>query len=216
MISEENIKREFGEFLCRVSELMEEMKIPLSRVQLFWSGCVNTSIYAGSTCDSIPDFLKWIQQGPYAYRGLSALLTFFCGEEGDRLMAEYEEKLKLHLRSRVITNGKRFIVKRDRDMDERNELNFLITLAKLFECTTNDISLVDASTASMEAEAKTEKELTQKEEVRFQADTPFYGYEFAFSHLMSSWFVILIKKQQRLELLHLLLKVSLHEIIVVL
>ena len=99
--------------------------------------------------NDIPSFLFAAlreKQGPYAYWHLSCLLIEFCGEEGEKLVAEYEEKLKGLLRHRVIPtqrSGKKFIVEVDGKLDLKKELNFRNTLAELFKCTPRDFILED-------------------------------------------------------------------------
>lgn len=153
--SEENAKREFGGFLCRASELMEKTNVHLPNVKLTWSAYEEDMSAEACQAGDIPSFLRALRgnQGPYAYRNLSALLTLFCGKEGEKLVAEYEKKLKRRLHSRVIPtqrNGKRFKVKVDRDLNQANELDFRNTLAKLFKCTPKDFLLEDIRTGCTE------------------------------------------------------------------
>ena len=148
---EEDAKREFGGFLCRASELMEKTKVHLPNVKLTWSAYEDDMNEDACQATDIPSFLRALRgnQGPYAYRNLSALLKLFCGEEGEKLVAEYEKKLKRQLRSRVIPtqrNGKRFKVKVDRELNHTNELDFRNTLAKLFKCKPKDFILEDIRT----------------------------------------------------------------------
>ena len=147
--SEENITREFAEFSRRASDLMEEMEVQLPKVKLTWKVYKNGEMSEeASKASDITSFLAALSgsHGPYAYRNLSALLVSFCDEKGKELVAEYEQKLKLHLYPRVIPtqqDGKRFIVKVDGKLDRTNELNFRITLGKLFKCSPKDFILED-------------------------------------------------------------------------
>ena len=154
--SEENAIREFAEFSCRASDLMEKKKVRLSKVKLTWKGYNKGEISdEASKASDITSFLDAISgtQGPYAYRNLSALLIFFCGKKGKELVAEYEQKLKLQLQPRVTPteqDGKRFVVKVDGKLDKNSEKEFRITLAKLFKCTTSDFTLEDIRTGCTE------------------------------------------------------------------
>ena len=144
---EEEVKREFGEFLHRASNLMKKMQVYLPDVKLTWSAYEEMSEEACQAND-IPSFLFALRgnQGPYAYRNLSALLILFCGEEGKKLVEEYEKKLECQLRPRVIPTqrkGKKFIVEVDGRLDETKELAFRNTLAKLFKCSPKDFILED-------------------------------------------------------------------------
>lgn len=145
--SEENVKRNFAEFLLHASNLMKKTQVDLPDVKLTWSTYKEISKEA-CQADDMPSLLRALHQGPYAYRGLSHTLTLFCGEEGEKLVAEYEEKLKDQLSSRVHEfptrrNGKRFKVKVDRELNQDNELDFRITVAKLFKCSHKDFLLED-------------------------------------------------------------------------
>ena len=144
---EEEVKQEFGEFLHRASSLMKKMQVYLPDVKLTSSAFVEMSEEACRATD-IPSFLFALRgnQGPYAYRNLSTHLTLFCGEEGTKLVEEYEKKLECLLRPRVIPTqrkGKKFIVEVDGRLDETKELAFRNTLAKLFKCSPRDFILED-------------------------------------------------------------------------
>ena len=152
---EEKAKREFGDFLHHTCELMMKMKVDLPRVKVIYSGYEGEMSEEVYRATDIPSFLLALhrKQGPYAYEKLSALLISFCGEEGKKLVAEYEENLKSQLRPRVIPTqrkGKRFIVKVDGELTHTNELDFRNTLAKLFKCTPNDFLLEDIRTGCVE------------------------------------------------------------------
>ena len=146
--SEEKVRQEFGQFLRRANNLMKEMQVDLPDVKVTWSGYVEEMSEEACRATDIPSFLLALRgnQGPYAYGNLSALLISFCGEEGEKLVAEYEEKLKCQLRPRVIPTqrkGKKFIVEVDGRLDLTKELAFRNTLAKLFKCKPKDFILED-------------------------------------------------------------------------
>ena len=154
--SEENATREFAEFLRCASDLMEKKKVKLCKVKLTWKAYRKGEISEeASKASDITSFLAALSgsQGPYAYRNLSALLISFCGKKGKKLVAEYETKLKIQLYPRVVPtqqDGKRFIVKVDGKLDWTDELDFRITLAKLFKCTPKDFILEDIRTGCTE------------------------------------------------------------------
>ena len=154
--SEENITREFAEFSRRASDLMEKKKVRLPKVKLTWKEYKEGEMSEeANKARDITSFLAALSgsHGRYAYRNLSALLVSFCGKKGKKLVAEYEQKLKLHLQPRVIPtqqDGKRFVVKVDGKLDRTNELDFRITLAKLFKCKPQDFILEDIRTGSTE------------------------------------------------------------------
>ena len=145
---EEEVKRGFGEFLHRANNLMKTMQVHLPDVKLTWSGYEEEMSDEACRASDISSFLFALRgnQGPYAYENLSALLILFCGEEGKKLVAEYEEKLECQLRPRVIPTqrkGKKFIVQVDGRLDQTKELAFRNTLAKLFKCSPKDFILED-------------------------------------------------------------------------
>lgn len=145
---------EFAKFSCDASNLMEKKKIKLSKVKLYWSASEGQMCEEADKAHDITFFLWAIfrsgSQGPYAYTDLSSLLSYFCGKEGEELVTEYERKLKHQLDRRVEQNGKEFIVKVDGELDEKKELNFRSTLAKLFNCEPEDFLLVDIRTGCTE------------------------------------------------------------------
>ena len=146
--SEENARRKFGRFLLRASQLMEKEQVDLPSLKLTWKGIKGKISKEARRAGDIKSFLMATSesQGPYAYRDLSELLTLFCKEGSREIVAEYEEELKQLLDDRVTpvrVNGMRFKVKVDRELSETNESDFRITLAKLFECTTEDFLLED-------------------------------------------------------------------------
>ena len=145
---EEKVRQEFGQFLHRANNLMKKMQVDLADVKVTWSGYEEEMSDEACQATDIPSFLLALRgkQGPYAYGKLSALLISFCGEEGNKLVAEYEEKLKCQLRPRVIPtqrNGKKFIVEVDGRLDQTKELAFRNTLARLFKCKLKDFLLED-------------------------------------------------------------------------
>lgn len=146
---EQKARREFGQFLHRANDLMKKTRVHLPDVKLTWSGFEEEEM-SEEACRAtdIPSFLLALRgnQGPYAYGTLSGLLISFCGEEGEKLVAGYEEKLECQLRPRVIPtqrNGKRFIVEVDGKLDQTKELDFRNTLANLFKCSPKDFILED-------------------------------------------------------------------------
>ena len=145
---EKKAKREFGDFLHHATELMMKMEVHLPTVKVTCSGYEEEMTEEACRATDIPSFLFALRGcvGPYAYGSISDLLISFCGEEGEKLVAEYEEKLEGQLRPRVIStqrNGKRFIVKVDGRLDQTKELDFRYTLAKLFKCSPKDFILED-------------------------------------------------------------------------
>ena len=127
---------------------MEKTRVDLQKVKLTWKGIKGKMSDDADRAGDINSFLTAISesQGPYAYRDLSELLTLFCEEGSKEIVAEYEEELKQLLDDRVTSireNGMRFKVKVDRELTNINELDFRITLAKLFECTTEEFLLED-------------------------------------------------------------------------
>ena len=140
---EEKARQEFGQFLHRANKLMKEMPVDLPDVKVTWSGYEEEMSDEACRATDIPSFLLALRgnQGPYAYGKLSALLILFCGEEGKKLVAEYEEKLKGLLRPRVTQKGKRFVVKVDGKLDQTKESAFRNTLARLFNCLPKDFIL---------------------------------------------------------------------------
>ena len=156
---EETAKRKFGKLLNNASNLMKKTQVDLRYVKLAWSGFEEEMSDEAHQASDIPSFLLALRenQGPYAYRNLKSLLISFCGEEGEELVAEYEEKLKGLLHRRMIPtqrNGKKFIVKIDGRLDERKELDFRNTLAKLFKCSPKDFLLEDIGFGSTSLEGK--------------------------------------------------------------
>ena len=146
--SEENARRKFARFLLYASQLMEKEQVDLPSLKLTWKGYKGKISEEVRQAGDIKSFLMAISesQGPYAYRDLSDLLTLFCKEGSKEIVAEYEKELKQLLDDRVTpirVNGMKFKVKVDRELSETNESDFRITLAKLFECTTEDFLLED-------------------------------------------------------------------------
>ena len=137
---EETARREFGKLLISASNLMKKMQVDLNDVKLTLSAFDEEMSDEAHQASDITSFLRLAlrgKQGPYAYENLKGLLNSFCGEEGEKLVAEYEEKLKGVLRPRVIPtqrNEKKFIVTVDGRLDQIKELDFRNTLAKLFKC----------------------------------------------------------------------------------
>ena len=133
----------FGELSIRVSKRSPKVK-------LAWQGFDNEMSDEARQARDIPSFLLAAlreNQGPYAYWYLSRLLILLCGEEGEKIVAVYEEKLKCLLHPRVIPtqrNGK-FIVEVYGRLEETKEVNFRNTLAKLFKCSPRDFILEDIS-----------------------------------------------------------------------
>ena len=145
---EKKAKMEFGDFLRHATELMIKMKVDLPTVKVTCSGYEEEMSDEACRATDIPSFLLALRGcvGPYAYESISGLLISFCGEEGEKLVAEYEEKLECQLRPRVIPtqrNGKRFLVEVDGRLDQTKELDFRNTLAKLFKCLPKDFILED-------------------------------------------------------------------------
>ena len=145
---DEKVNIEYGEFLHHVNNLMKQMQVNLPDVKLTWSGYVEGMSEEARQASDITSFLFALhgKQGPYNYGTLSALLILFCGEKGEKLVAEYEEKLERQLRPAVIPtlrNGKRFIVKVDGKLNQAKELEFRNTLAKIFKHSPEDILLED-------------------------------------------------------------------------
>ena len=146
--SEESARRKFAGFLLRASDLMKRRRVDLQRVKLTWKGMKRKMSEDADRAGDINSFLMAISesQGPYAYRDLSELLTLLCKEGSKKIVAEYEKELKQLLDYRVTSiqvNGMRFKVKVDSELSETNEMDFRITLAKLFKCTTEDFVLED-------------------------------------------------------------------------
>ena len=145
---DEKVRQEFGTFLHCANNLMKKMQVDLADVKVTWSGYEEKMSEEARQASDISSFLLALRgnQGPYAYGNLSALLILFCGKEGEKLVAEYEEKLECQLRPRVIPTqrkGKKFIVKVDGRLDLTKELAFRNTLAKLFKCSPKDFLLED-------------------------------------------------------------------------
>ena len=144
--SEETAKREFGKLSFCASNLMKETQVDLHDVKLMWSAFDEEMSDEAHQASDIPSFLRLAlrgKQGPYAYGNLKCLLISFCGEEGEKLVAEYEEKLKGLLRRRVTQQNEKFIFEVDGRLDQTKELDFRNTLAKVFECSPKDIVLED-------------------------------------------------------------------------
>ena len=157
--SEKAVKIEFGKLLISASNLMETTLVDLNDVKLTSSAFEEEMSDEAYLASDIPSFLLALRenQGPYAYGNLKSLLILFCGEEGKKLVAEYEEKLKGLLGPRVIRtqrNGKKFIVEVDGRLDQTKELDFRNTLAKLFECSPKDFVLEDIGPGSTFLEGK--------------------------------------------------------------
>ena len=146
---EDTANTKFGELAIRANNLMEKMRVDLRKVKLAWQGFDTEMSDEAHQANDIPSFLLAAfreKQGPDAYWHLRSLLIEFCGEEGEKLVAEYEEKLKGLLRRRMIPtqqNGKKFIVEVDGKLDLKKEVNFLNTLAELFKCSPRDFILED-------------------------------------------------------------------------
>ena len=145
---EKKAKKEYGDFLHHATELMMKMDVHLPTVKVTCSGYEEEMSEEACRATDIPSFLFALRrnQGPYAYEIVSGLLLSFCHEEGEKLVAEYEEKLECQLRPRVIPtqrNGKKFIVEVDGKLNQIKELDFRNTLAKLFKCSPEDFILED-------------------------------------------------------------------------
>ena len=152
---EKKAQREFGDFLGHATELMMKMEVRLPTVKVTWSGYEGEMSEEARQATDIPTFLLALSLrgcvGPYAYESISGLLISFCHDEGEKLVAEYEEKLECQLRPRVIPtqrNGKRFLVEVDGRLDQTKELDFRNTLAKLFKCLPKDFILEDIQPGS--------------------------------------------------------------------
>ena len=149
--SEEKIRRKFSRFSFQAGDLIEKAQIPLLNVKLIWAGYNKGELSKEARqAGDIKSFLMAISgcQGPYAYRDLSDLLTLFCKEEGEKLVAEYEKELKhlLEKHKRVILPQQdcmQFKVKVDGQLSESDESDFRITLMELFGGEAEDFLLED-------------------------------------------------------------------------
>ena len=148
--NEEEVRRIFANFLRHASDLMMQMKVYLPTIKVTWSGHEEEMSEEACRATDIPSFLLALSLhgcvGPYAYESISGMLISFCREEGEKLVADYEEKLECQLRPRVIPTqrkGKKFIVEIDGRLDQNKEIDFRCTLAKLFKCSPKDFLLED-------------------------------------------------------------------------
>ena len=146
--SERAIKIEYGRFLCSASKLMEEKKVKLADVKVTWSGYDSEMSCEACEAKDISSFLMAIRrsQGPYTYENIADLLKLLCNDEGEKLVAEYDEKLKRKLSERVqpvSQTGKKFKVKIDKELSREGIVDFRITLATLFKCKTEEFILED-------------------------------------------------------------------------
>ena len=149
-IREAAIKREF---LHRASNLMMKMKVDLVDVKVTYSGYEGEMSEEACRATDIPSFLLALRGcvGPYVYESVSGLLISFCGEEGEKLVAEYEEKLECQLRPGVIPtqrNGKILVLMMNRRLDQTKELDFRNDVAKILKCSPKDFILADINPGS--------------------------------------------------------------------
>lgn len=118
----------------------------LTDIKLTWSGYDKHISREACMTKDIPSFLIAIceTQGPYKYDRIGGLLILFCEKEGEKLVTDYEARLKVTLHPRVSPvhqQGKRFKVKIDKDLSKDDILDFRNTLAKLLECEADELLL---------------------------------------------------------------------------
>ena len=168
--SEKAAKIEYGRFLYCAGKLMEKAQVYLPDVKVTWSGYDSEMSCDACEAKDIPSFLMAIRgnQGPYAYENIGALLILFCEKEGEKLVEEYEKKLKCQLRPRVMPvkrTGKKFKVKIDKELGQGSRssvLDFRNTLATLFECRAIDFLFEDIRDGCIEMIYIVPSDLTDK------------------------------------------------------